>query len=343
MGSRSLYAPTLRRFLLPLFLITCVALAGTLGFMVVEGWGFLESLFTTVITISTIGYGLPHELTTAGTVFTIALILSALVVAGYSLSTLASFIFEGEFNRILRGRRMDQRIERLRDHVIVCGFGGVGEHVTQELLKSGAAFVLIENDPERIRQMERLGDVLHIQGDATEDETLRTAGIERARGLVAVMGEDKTNTFIVLTARSLNARLRIVARLTDDVNAAKLQRAGADEVVSTDAIGGLRMASVMLRPTVVSFLDEMLRSSAGTLRVLEVPVKEAPGLAGGTVGAARIGERTGLLLVAVAGTHGSYVFNPGGDHVLGPEDTLIVMGSVEQRDALVKGKGAARR
>lgn len=338
MTSRPRRTATLRRFVLPLLLIVTVTLAGTMGFMAIERWSLLEALFTTVITISTIGYGLPHQLSTAGSVFTIVLILAALIVAGYSLSTLASFIFEGEFNRILRGRRMDKRIERLKDHVIVCGFGGVGEHVTQELLKSGANFVLIESNPERIQQMEQLGDVLHIQGDGTKDETLRTAGIERATGLVATMGDDKTNTFIVLTARSLNPRLRIVARLIDDGNNDKLRRAGADEVVSPDAIGGLRMASVLLRPTVVSFLDEMLRSSAGTLRVMEVPVREVPGLAGTKVGAARVGERTGLLLVAVTEAQGGYVFNPGPDHLLAEEDTLIVMGSVEQRAALARGR-----
>jgi voltage-gated potassium channel len=262
-----------------------------------------------------------------------ALIITSIGSAGYAISTLATFILEGEFNRIIRGRRMDKRIANLTNHIILCGGGPTGKHIAEEFHKTQTPFVIIEQDQHTIEHVLNVGDIIHLQMDATQDETLILAGIERARGLVAVLGDDKDNVFVVLSARALNPRLRIVARLIEEENAEKLRKAGADEVVSPNAIGGLRMASVMIRPTVVNFLDEMLRGTEQTLRVEEVLVDEASPLAGRTLRDTNIRQRTGLLVVALKAHQNGYQFNPDPQTVLKPGDVLIVIGTPEQLNA----------
>jgi voltage-gated potassium channel len=322
-----------RRFY-ALLLIVVVMGGGTLGYAVIEGWDILDALYMTIITMATIGYGETHPLSDGGRVFTIGLIIVSIGTAGYAVSTVAAFIVEGEFYRIIRERRMDQRIAQLTHHVIVCGGGRTGKYIADEFYRTQTPFVLIEQDEEVLRSALQIGDFPYLQGDATDDETLRLAGIERAKGLVAALGEDKDNVFITLSARALNPTLRVIARVNDDANASKLLKAGADEVVSPNRIGGLRMASIMIRPAVVTFLDEMLRVPGQTLRVDEAHIDQAPGLIGKTLGQADIGRRTGMLVMAIKSPDSGYRFNPGANTVLKTGDILIVVGTREQIAAL---------
>lgn len=324
------------RLLRALLMIVTIAVVGTLGYYILEDWSLLDALYMTIISMTTVGYGETRELTEVGRIFTMLLLVSSVGTAGYAVSTLASFIVEGEFNRILRGRRMDRRIAKLRDHIILCGSGPTGRYVAEELFKTQTPFVVIEREPSGVQYLLQIGDIIYLEGDATQDETLLLAGIKRASGLIAVLGEDKDNVFVVLSARALNPDLRIVARLIEEDNAEKLRKAGADEIVSPNAIGGLRIASVMLRPTVVSFLDEMLRVSEETLRVEEVHIDHAPALVGKTLGTADIGRRAGLLVVARKSYDGEYQFNPGAHTMLQKGDILIVIGTREQIAALEK-------
>jgi voltage-gated potassium channel len=307
-----------------------ITLAGTLGYFWLEDWPLLDALYMTIISMTTVGYGEIRELTAPGRIFTMALLVVSIGTAGYAVSTIASFVVEGEFHRILRGRRMDKRISNLRNHIILCGAGRTGRHIAEEFQKTNTPFVVIEQNVEAIPHMLHLGDVLHLQADATQDESLLLAGIEHARGLVTVLGEDKDNVFVVLTARSLNPELRIVARLIEEENAEKLRKAGADEVVSPNAIGGLRMASVVIRPAVVSFLDEMLRVTENTLRVEEVEITDTSPVAGQTLRDADIRGRTGLLVVALKSRAGHYQFNPDPQTRLISGDILIVIGTPDQ-------------
>lgn len=308
-------------------------LVGTLGYYRIEGWPLVESLYMTVITMTTIGFGEIHSLSIPGRVFTIFLSLAAVGIAGYAITTVASFILEGDLQQILQGRRMDKQIARMQRHIILCGAGRVGYQVALELYKTLTPFVVIESDPVALEQVRAIGAVPFVQGDALHDETLRLAGIERARGLVATLCDDKDNAFVVLSARSLNPNLHIIARLDNEENAEKMERAGANEVVSPSAIGGLRMASLMIRPVVVSFLDEMMRAPGQTLRVEEVALAAASPLTGKTLGEAEIG-RHGVLVVAVRRPAGQYHFNPGAQTVLREGDVLIVIGTPEQVAAL---------
>lgn len=317
-------------------LLVLVLGAGTLGYTWIEKWSPLDSLYMTLITIATIGYGETHPLSDGGRVFTILLILTSLGIAAYSFTKVAQFVIEGEFHHFIRGRRMDKRIAELSGHVILCGGGSTGRCVAEELIKTRRPFVVIERDPELLEHTRRLGDFPFVQGDATEDETLKMAGVDRAVGLIAGLPEDKDNVFVVLTARSLNPRLRIVSRVSEEENADKLKKAGADEVVSPTAIGGLRLASVMIRPQAVGFLDQMLRTAGGAIRVEEAEVGAGSGLAGRTLKDANIGRTTGMLVMAIKPKGGGYHFNPVADTAVQAGDVLIVMGTPEQLATLRK-------
>lgn len=319
-----------RRLVRVCLLLGLLLAGGTLGYCWIEGWGWFDALYMTVITAGTIGYGETHPLTTPGRWFTIGLILVSIVVIAYAASTLAAFVFEGQYQRLLLGRRMDSRIAKLSQHVVVCGAGRTGLHVAEELFKTRTPFVVVDRDAQAVDRLRQLGDVPFVLADATQDDTLMLSGIQRAKGLISALDDDRDNVFVTLSARALNPRLRIVSRLVQEDNRPKLVKAGADEIVATDAIGGLRIASVMIRPAVVSFLDRMLRQTDTTLRFEELPIDEIPGLAGKTLGTADLGRRTGLLVLAVRGPDGGFRFNPGASYQLAAGDVLVVFGTAEQ-------------
>ena len=322
------------RILRAFSLFVLVALAGTLGYHYIEGWPPLDGLYMTVITMTTIGYGEIGPLGPAGRVFTIVLGLVSVGIAGYAISAVVAFIFEGDFQRALGRQKMNKEIANLQNHIILCGAGYTGEQIATEFVDTQTPFVVIEQDQTALDQILRLADIPYLLGDATRDETLLLAGIERARGLIANLNDDKDNAFIVLSAKDLNSKLRIVTRLTDDDNAEKLRKVGADEIVSPSAIGGLRIASVMIRPSVVNFLDEMIRDTKQTVRVEEMQVDQRSSLIGQTLTKANIEEKTGLLLVAIRTADGNYHFNPPKKTTLQSQDTLIVMGTPDQLQSL---------
>ena len=231
---------------------------------------------------------------------------------------------------------MDKQIAQLQDHIILCGIGRVGMQIAAELYRSQESFVVVDQNHEELERLRRLGDILYVRGDATRDETLRLAGIERAKGLIAALSDDKENSFVVLSARSLNANLRIVARLVEEENAEKLRRVGANEVVSPNTIGGVRMASMMVRPAVIEFFDEVLNVSGHKLGLEEVQITTRSPLNGKTLREAAIGREVGLLVVAIRSHQGKYQFNPSAQTQLSSGDILIVIGTPEQLASLSK-------
>ena len=325
---------TIQRRLLRVFLLLAsVLVIGTVGYMVVERWTPLDAAYMTIITIGSVGFAEVHPLSTAGRLFTMALIIVGLTAVGYAVSTVTAFIVEGEMTDILGRVKMERRIAELRNHVVVCGAGETGKHIARELVHTSTPFVFVELHADRIDALRRLGDVLYVIGDATESEVLRAARVDHARGLIVDMPSDKDNLFAVLTARELNPSLRIVARVIAEESGPKMLKAGADAVVSNNLIGGLRMASEMLRPHVVSFLDAMLRES-GTVRVQEVPVPAGP-VVGRTLGELRVQERGGVVVfgLRVAAT-GGYQFNPGPATRLAAGDVLIACADNAQLESL---------
>lgn len=300
--------------------------------MIIEKWPFLDSLYMTVITLTTVGFMEVRPLTPAGRIFTILFLITGFSVILYGFGAVTAFFVEGELLGILRRKKMEKNISRLSNHYIVCGSGDTGRHVIDEFIKTNNPFVVIEKEETAIDALnEKIKDILSITGDAASDNVLLNAGIERAKGLVTTFASDKDNLFVVLTARNLNPAIRIVARCNEDESDHKLRTAGADAVVSANMIGGMRMASEMLRPTVVSFLDIMLKSKDGVLRVEEASISVNSKIAGKTIRDANILKNIGLIIISVKdGETGEYTYNPRGDMVLKANDTLIVLGRVEQ-------------
>ena len=307
---------------------------GTTGYWLIgQGdWTLIDCLYQTVIGLTTAGFGeiVPLGATTWGRPFTILLLLGGMVSMGWFVTTVAAILIEGELTGFTWRRRMDSRVKRLTGHTIVCGAGSTGIHCIRELALIRAPFVVVDARESVAREISATFDCAAVVGDATHDEVLQEAGIERASGIISALTEDKDNLFVTVTARALNPALRIVAKAIEVRADAKLRRAGADAVVSPNRIGGLRMVAEMVRPEVVSFLDVMLRSQDAALRIEEVPVPASSRWAGARV--AELGlERHRLLLLALkpAGGEG-YLYAPGGEHRLLGGETLILLGEPER-------------
>lgn len=317
------------RLITVVLLLAAVNALGTVGYVVIEGWAPFDALYMTVITIASVGYGEVHPLSTAGRVFTIALILAGIGTVAYGLSAITAFWVEGDLSNLWEKRKMTRRIADLEDHVIVCGGGDTGRNVVEEMIKTGTPHVCVEINPAQEAALRRLGDrALFILGDATNEEVLREARVETARGLVVCMPSDKDNLFTILSAREMNPRLRIVSRVLSDESRPKLVKAGADAVVSGVRIGALRLASEMLRPNVVSVLDAMLRQTT-SVRVEEIPVG-AP-LADRRLSDLRLQERTGVIVFAVRDPRTrQHEFNPPPDRRLREGDVLIACADTDQ-------------
>jgi len=313
-------------------LIGAVLLAGTLGYHFVAGWSLFDSLYMTVITLATVGYGEVHPLDQAGRLFTIFLIMGGIGAMTYAFSTITSLIVEGDLSAAFRRRRMEKDIAQLSGHYIVCGAGHAGGVIASELRRTGRPFVLVERHPEPVQRFrERLGkgELLHIVGDATDDEVLRAAGVERAAGVFAVLATDQDNAFVALSAKGLNPNIRVVCRQKELGVREKLFRSGADNVVNPEYIGGLRMASEMIRPTTTGFLDSMLRESGSTERFDEIAVPEGSPYVGRPVGEVKGSQGDGPLLVAVRDAQTKkYDINPDSKRPIKAGDCLVMVGEV---------------
>ncbi len=318
-----------KRLAIILILLLMIIISGVVGYEVIEKWGLLDSIYMVVITLASVGYSETHPLSDAGRVFTVFLILGGMGVLFYSLSTITMFIVEGELQDALRRRRMNKQVQDLNDHYIICGSGETGKNIVGELVKTKRDFVVIEQSIDNIKQLNE-PNLVYIEGDATEDAILIEAGIKKAKGLVSALPSDRDNLFVVLTARELNPDLRIVSRCIEEESESKLRKAGADSVVSPNIIGGLRMASELIRPATVSFLDIMLRGEEKALRVEEARIGPDSHLIGKSIGEAKIPQKTGLLIVALNKEGQDYQFNPSSSIKLAANDVLIVIGSPEQ-------------
>lgn len=320
-----------RRLYIATLVLVLVVLFGTVVIHAIGGgrWTWFQSLFHTVITLSTVGYGeLPGmEADPLARTFSLALIVLGAGTMVYFASVVTALLVEGELRDLLRKNRMKKGIDRLERHIIVCGVGRTGHHVIKELTATQTPFVCIDSDAEKMARLEAETPGLpYVIGDATEDEVLESAGIQRARGVVAALSDDRDNLYVTLTARSLNPSLRIIAKAVEASAEPKLRKAGADKVVSTNMIGGLRLASEMIRPNVTEFLDIMLRDPQHVLRIEEATVPAGSALVGKTLGAAQLRKVCDVLVIAVRASDHAHKFNPGAEHTLEPGSTLIVLG-----------------
>ena len=307
---------------------------GTAGYMLIEHYSFLDALFMTVITVSTVGYEEVHRLNAAGEGFTISVIAFGVIGFLYTFGVVVELLSGGEWQRHRRARQVQRRLDDLRDHVIVCGYGRTGRQAGFELTQSQQSFVVIEWNPDGLASVEQDG-VLHVLGDASSDEVLERAGIRRARALISAVDSDERNVYIVLTARTLRPDLYIVARSSHPDSAEKLRRAGADRVVSPYTLSGRRMAALAMQPAVVDTFDLLVAGADSSMRVEELVVGAA---AGGRLTALDL-RRSGAVLLALRSGDGALRVGPADDAALHTDDIVVAMGTRDQLTALAATLG----
>jgi voltage-gated potassium channel len=322
------------RLQLVCLLIVLVILVGTLGYYVMFGgkYSIWDCLYMTVISITSVGYGEIIEITgnVPAEIFTMVLIIFGMSIILYGLGALTAILIEGELSGLLREQKMKKAISKLNNHIIVCGGGQTGRPVIMELVKNNESVVLIETEQEAIdRCLTFVENLLYIQGDATEDENLLAAGIETAHGIAICLPSDKDNLYITMASRMLNSKVRIISSLTNLKLQPKLTKAGANSVVSPNTIGALRIASEMIRPTVVDFLDSMLRSKQGNLRIHQLVTTQNTASVGRTLGESGLAENHGLLVLGSKRPGREIQFNPDPTLTIDPGLVLIVMGDVD--------------
>jgi voltage-gated potassium channel len=322
---------TTRTFRIAILLVIFVFTCGLIGFHFIEGYGFIDSLYMTVLSVSTVGFEVVRPLSPNGKLFVSALIIFSLGSFAFVGSSVVRFFLDGEFVKKLKTNRVSKRIEKLSDHVIICGYGRNGEQAALELTDHNQPFVIIERRENVILRIQEDPNLLFVQGDATNEEVLRTAGIDRARALIATTPNDADNMFVVLTARSINPDLTIISRASEIGSDIKLRRAGATNVIMPERMGGQRMARLVTQPDVVEFVEYILLQRNRDVSINEVHCRRmAASKRGKTIGELNLGSITGTTIIGLKNGDGKYFFNPGSDYTLNSLDQLFVLGSPEQ-------------
>lgn len=300
-----------------------IVLGGAAGYSLIEGWGFEQALYRTILAVTTVES--PAPASTAGRVFTVVLLFAGVGAALYTFTLLATVVVEGGLPKRIERRRRARMLENLKDHFILCGYGRIGRIIARQLLRQSVPFVIIERDPEAVQAAMEDG-ALAVEADASREEVLRRVGIERARGLIAAVGTDAENVYAVLSARVMRPDLFIVGRAETEDATVKLKRAGASRVVSPYEIGGLQIAQTALRPAVVDFFELATSSDNLELAMEEITVGEASSLARQSILDANLRQRFGVIVVGIQRPDLRMEFNPDPDVVIGGGDKLVVLG-----------------
>jgi voltage-gated potassium channel len=332
----------LRRFVLTLSVPVLLAVAGTAGYHFVEGWGIFDALYMTIITITTVGFTEVHPLSHAGRWFTMLLSLGGIFTLFYAATELIRAVVSGEVRSVLGRQRMERSLAEIRDHFVVCGFGRMGNLVCREFSSLGLPFVIIDRDSSILRDFS-FAHGIPLVGDATSDEVLRRAGVDRARGLVTAAASDADNLYVTMSARFLNDKLLIVARAEEEGAEKKLLRAGANRVVSPYIIGGQRVAMAVLRPSVMDFIELATRKEHMELQIEEAAVLAGSRLAGLSLKDSQVRQDLGIIIVAIKKPDGKMLFNPPPETVITAADVLITLGNREDLDRLEEMAGVRAR
>ncbi|MBO8130254.1 MAG: potassium channel protein [Candidatus Marinimicrobia bacterium] len=313
---------TFRHIKAAIIFLTGVIVFGTIGYIVIEKWNFIDSFYMTIISITTTGFEEVHPLSHTGKIFTILIIVFGISAIAYTAGRATQYFIEEYF---FRSRRMMEKIRKLKDHYIVCGFGRMGKQICKELKNNGASFVVIESNPEQQETLKESG-YLYIEGDATNDETLIESGVKRAKGLVSVVEKDADNIFVTLTARDLNRNLFIVTRAINEGSERKLIKAGANRVIKPYELGGHRMVQMLLRPYVVDFIDIVGKRGVYNLAMEEIQVEDGSILVGSKIAETPIRRELNIIVIAIYTKEGKFIYNPGPNVIIQSNDTLIVIG-----------------
>ncbi|PHR29802.1 MAG: potassium channel protein [Desulfotalea sp.] len=308
-----------------LFLLIATIGFGTGGYVIFEGMPPFEAFYMTLITISTVGFSEVRPLSDIGRGITIIIIILGISLLTYTLGQVARIVVEGELRKILGRRKLEKQIAGLKGHYIICGYGRIGSIIADELLAAGFSIIVLDNDPERVASLEA-ANILYLCRDATLDETLVEAGLERAVGLITAVSSDANNVFISLSAKELRPDIFILARASDESNKSKLLRAGASKVVCPYQIGGKRMAEIIHKPTVIDFLEQVMMNEELDLQIEEAQINEGSPIEGATLVGSKLRQKYGVIIVAIKRKSGKMVFNPGPDETFLNGDVLVVIG-----------------
>lgn len=327
-------------------IVVAVALAVTIagaitGYMLIEGYTFLDAFYMTITTITTVGYGEIQPLSSTGRIFNSFVIFFGVLVMFLAIGAMTQTLIELELNQFFGKRRITNMIDKLHDHVIVCGYGRVGRGAVAELTQTGTPFVVVDKQENRVERAMRAG-ILAVEADASQDETLKQVGIDRARGLIATLSSDADNLFVILTAKTLNPSIQLAARIAEDSSEEKMRRAGATHVFAPYISTGHRMAQALLKPHVLQFLDYTTQKSIGLDVGLEqVRVEEKCPYVDHSLEELRVRRDLGVIVLAIRRSNGAMMFNPPADAKLAGGDYLIVMGPPEglhKQERLLLGK-----
>jgi voltage-gated potassium channel len=302
-----------------------IIISGTVGYCLIEGMPAFDAFYMTMITISTVGFSEIKPLSPAGRLLTIFIIVSGISVLTYSLGQVARIFVEGEIRQILGRRKLEKKIAELKNHYIICGFGRIGSTIAKELAAENIPFIVIEQAPERIEQIDA-SHYFYLNMDATADTTLLRAGLHNAKGLVTAVSSDADNVFIALSAKGLRPDIFILARASDTKNEDKLLRAGASRVVCPYQMGGRRMAEILRRPTVVDFIDNTMVNSELDLKMEEAVIGPSSPFIGKTVVTSNIRQNFGVIIVAIKKVTNEMIYNPMPSEILDAGDVIVVIG-----------------
>ncbi|MCU0847603.1 MAG: potassium channel protein [Spirochaetes bacterium] len=323
----------MRNLKISFILLTSTITFGVLGYHFIEDMTYFESLYMTLITISTVGFQEVKPLGTYGRILTMIIIITGIAILSYTIGNFIKLFVEGEIGRALGRIKQGKRISMLKNHFIICGYGRIGSLICKELAAHGKDFLVLENSPPLIEKLEK-DRMLFLPVDATSDDALLGAGIMDACGLVTAVGSDADNVFITLTARGLRSDMFILARASDEKNESKLRMAGATRVVSPYLIGGKRMAQILIRPTVVDFIDVAVMEGNIGLQMEEIKVKDGSNLVGKNLVESNLRKDYGVIIVLIKKSSGEMIFNPQPAEVLSARDVLVLLGKKDDMKRL---------
>ncbi len=304
---------------------------GTIGYIIIDNYKPVNAFYMTVITIATVGYGEVEPLSTAGKIFTSFLIITSFGTFAYAVSAITKFVIDGEFNQFYKNKKLTSAIDKLSDHVIICGYGRNGRQAAQILKKHDKRFVVVENNDKITSTVSHKFADLVLTGDGTQDETLLKAGILRAKALITTLPIDADNLFIVLTARNLNSKLTIISRASDDGSDAKLKIAGANNVIMPDKVGGAHMASLVMKPDVMEFVDYITAQGGDNNNLEEITFDRINDtLKNKTLKELEIRNKSGANIIGFKTAMGEYIVNPSADTKIIPHSKIFVLGTPEQ-------------
>jgi voltage-gated potassium channel len=323
-----------RKIYIALSLLLTIVLIGVSGFMLIEGYSVSEAFYMTIITVSTVGFNEVRPLSEVGRVFTAFLIIFSFSTFVYAITSISNYILDGEYKAYFKDLRVNKKVNKIDNHTIICGYGRNGKQAAHELKSHHRKYVIIEQDKDLIEELREQHDIPFVEGDATYEKYLEKAGISTAKALITTLPKDADNLFVVLTAREMNPNLLIISRASNDNSDKKLRRAGADNVIMPDKIGGAHMASLVIKPDVIEFVDHIMGQSEDSINLEEITFENLPEeLKNKSIKELGIRDKSGANIVGFRTPEGEYIINPSPETIIMPHAKIFVLGTLEQINA----------